>query len=251
MGFVANSWKRISLYMSRKVPSSKWDTMRHIFSFLIFYTINAVALYLAQMQNFTTEQKFGAKQWEIVILGALILVILYYLHSYFKNKNREEKLKSADIGTHLIGGLIHKLLLLLQGNESEGTFTEALLRVVERWVKNILSLDGINGIEIVANLMVYSPETKTIDLLYFGTHAQDRHKIKLPIEKERYIPGAPTAFIYNEIVYIPNIHDEKFKNFFNTNSPYKSIISIPIRDENNNPWAILNIDSTKASVMKR
>ncbi len=114
---------------------------------------------------------------------------------------------------------------------------------MEKVITLALGEYGVNTGEICANLMVKKENPLRLDLMYFGTFMSGRKKITLPVNPESLIPGAPEAYFFRKTMYVNNTMSDKFRKFFDEAKPYRCIISIPILDKEEHPFAILNIDS--------
>ena len=58
------------------------------------------------------------------------------------------------------------------------------------------------------------------------------------------MPGAPEAYVFKKMIYIDNTQSDKYKEYFDAEKEYRSIISIPIIDNvSSEVIAVINVDS--------
>jgi hypothetical protein len=139
--------------------------------------------------------------------------------------------------------------------------TEYLQEILSNIADSVTAILEANSIVdnhlITATVMLERPAEngtpRVLEMVAFGPpNRLNRRRIRLPLtdqyDPERTLPGAPTAFLTNIIVYIEDITDPKFANVpFFKNRPYRSVFSVPITDnedgEEERPFAVLNVDS--------
>lgn len=126
-------------------------------------------------------------------------------------------------------------------------YIEHLLFNVMEIVRLILEANLIEGNTFTANLMIESPakdSQRYLEIIAFGCERPGRKMIKLVLNSNKPLPGAPTAFIKNITVYIANTADQVYNGIFDSKE-YLSFVSIPIseNEDDGNWFAVLNIDS--------
>lgn len=148
-----------------------------------------------------------------------------------------------------IGGAVDQLVeIKSEGIENPKYYFSTILSYIEKVVKAIL-VDASSGklnsnsVVIGANLMVFHRSTSKLELKYFGTVMAGREKISLNVDQNSPKPGAPAACARERIIYINDTHSEKYREFFDLDKDYRSIISIPIRNPKDGVTAVVNIDS--------
>ncbi len=160
-------------------------------------------------------------------------------------RKKEEQIRGSKIIYDCIGGAIDQLIQFKAVDEGDkDRFINDLLRYTEKIVFLVLRDHGFDEGEICANLMLLR-EGNTLDLAYFGTFLHGRERLQLIIDPDNLLPGAPEAYYYKKVMYIPNTTSRKYKQYFDENKPYRSIISIPIFNLEKDVFAVLNIDSDR------
>ncbi len=126
-------------------------------------------------------------------------------------------------------------------------YIEDLLFNITEIVRLILEANQIEGNSITADLMTISsdhPPQRFLEIVAFGPKRPGRTNLKLEVSDKNPLPGAPTAFVNNVLIYVPNTVDKKHEGNFQ-NREYKSFVSIPIsnNEADGDQFAVLNIDS--------
>lgn len=221
------------------------DIFRFLGNFAFAYFVFTVSLYLSKVFDLTPPQDLTTRQWQIILIGGIPMAILTYLREIYVTAQKNRQIQDRKLIYDCIGGAIEQLIeIKSRPFEAKTDYTKELLKYMEKVISLVLKEYGIHTGEICVNLMVKKENPLRLDLMYFGTFLAGRKKIIIPVNPDALIPGAPEAYSYRKTMYINNTMSNDFKNFFDENKPYRSIISIPIIDINGEEvFAVLNIDS--------
>jgi len=216
-------------------------------NFALVYIVLTLSLYISKKLELQPNQKLTTAQWNIIFFGSLPLVAFTYLREMYVTRKKERQIKERKLIYDCIGGAIEQLIEIKSQKshplDVKIHYITELLKYMEKVVILVLGEYGINAGEICTNLMIKKENPLRLDLMYFGTFMSGRKKIILPVNTDALVPGAPEAYFYRKIMYINNTMSGNFRKFFDENKPYRCIISIPLLDAEEHPFAILNIDS--------
>lgn len=228
-------------FFKKRRSLSVWDAIVFFTKFVLTYAICVGTLYLSTILESTTKQKLSGYQIAYIFGGGFVLVVLSYIKELGATHKKEGQLKERKIIYDCIGGAVEQLVAVQSKSpERKRSYVNELLKYVEKVVSLTLKEDGTSPGEICSNLMIKNDDH--LELVCFGTFLSGRTKLALSLQ-DPLRPGAPEAFHYKKAMYVDNTMSEKFRKFFDEEKPYRSILSIPIIDDQDNVIAIVNIDS--------
>ena len=193
-------------------------------------------------------------------LPRLILIFLFSIgaalinfHQKTKEKKKEQKNIESELDIQYDMAFRYSSLSCfnlndaLTNNSNTMAYIEDLLFNITEIVRLILEANQIEGNSITADLMTISsdhPPQRFLEIVAFGPKRPGRTNLKLEVTDKNPLPGAPTAFVNNVLIYVPNTVDKKHEGNFQ-NREYKSFVSIPIsnNEADGDQFAVLNIDS--------
>lgn len=187
----------------------------------------------------------------IMIFSLLVSLINYYVSEKAKKKEIREIESKLDIQYDLAfrysSMSIFTLFDFLNDRKQTKSCIEDLLFNISEIGRIILEANLIDSSSITANLMTVTSNSQSqqyLEIIALAPKRPGRKKIKLLLSEKDPLPGAPTSFFNNTVVYISDTTSQDNKGMFN-NKEYKSFVSIPIseNDDDGNRIAILNIDS--------
>lgn len=237
-------WIKLKTWSTQRISFTVAGVTRNFLNFVVAYTASVTALWLAHWQGKGTVT---CRTYLIIYGGSGLLVIINYFREYLSNLGRERRKLAKDIIFKFTSSAIAKLKDCYKQPESNKSFEEATLRFIERTVKELYPASFDKDIEITANLMEFDEQSGMLVLTSFGTFGDDRKiKLSLNVDQQHPLPGAPEAFVFDQIVYIPDTYDETVRDHFKPNRPYHCIISIPLCNSDR-PFGVLNIDSNETN----
>jgi hypothetical protein len=187
----------------------------------------------------------------ILIFSLAVSLINYFVKEKVKKKELREIDSKLDIQYDLAfrysSMSIFTLFDFLNDRTQTKSCIEDLLFNVSEIGRIILEANLIDSNSITANLMTVTSNSQSqqyLEIIAFSPKRPGRKKIKLLLSEKDPLPGAPTSFINNTVVYISDVTSQENKVKFD-NKEYKSFVSIPIseNEDDGNRFAILNIDS--------
>jgi hypothetical protein len=179
------------------------------------------------------------------LAAAFILVVADYIKDW-RWLGGKIQLDEQEIIFGVIGGAI-QLAADTQGNKKQRNpdhYFSDLLKSIESVTKIVLGQSEAQGVKISANLMI--PRNQPVDTLkleYWGTRLDGREDITLQVDNNSPTPGAVAAYVTRKPIYIPNTMLPVYKDHFDPEKDYRSIISIPVKDSGGNVYGVVNIDS--------
>ncbi len=220
------------------------DIWEFFLNFAVVYVVFAGGLYISKILDLQPKQVLTSDQWKIILFGSIPLVIFTYLREMYITSKKERQIKERKLTYDCIGGAIEQLIEIKSRSLNVRIhYVTELLKYLEKVVILVLGEYGVSAGEICTNLMILKESPLRLDLMYFGTFMSGRKKIILPVNIEALVPGAPEAYFYRKTMYVNNTMSDNFRKYFDESKPYRCIISIPILDADEHPFAILNIDS--------
>ena len=244
-------YKRIRLFLAKKHTFSIVDMLMFVGNAVVLFIIIGAEL---TMQTMVAIQSIRLKpfQWGVIAFFSILSVAALSFREHLMLMRRRKLISGRVVITNLIGGIINRYREVRgKSKEERINYLKEVLRGIEKALEAILKDNGYHVGEIVANIMVIDINRTNLILKCFGTYTQGRKRITLPIKNHvgDVLPGAPSAYTYNEIIYINNTLDPKYQGFFKNDKPYRSIISIPVVSDPGNGYgevvAVVNIDSTE------
>jgi hypothetical protein len=124
-------------------------------------------------------------------------------------------------------------------------FITEILKHIEKVVFTTLRDEDVLTGDLCVNYMRYFPDTKRLKLERFGNFVKGRTYRELEVDENCPDPGAPNAAIKKKVVYIDDTQSSIYSDYFHETTPYRSIISTPLKDTNGNVFGIINIDSDR------
>ena len=245
-----NLWKSIV----KKIENySLLDIIKFFINFILTFLYSAITLYLALIFQLGISllafNEISPENWRIIIIGAFSLVILTYIRERIITKEKEQVIMGKNIAFRLIQSAIECIAECnMRSQRERNNSISTILKTIEHAVSVALydlGLSSNHDEQICANIMVKntSSEGDILKLKFWGTKWGGREEIILPLNENNIIPGAPKAFFSDRTIYIKNTMSRTYKQYFDSNKPYRSIVSIPIHGKENRVFCILNIDS--------
>jgi hypothetical protein len=200
---------------------------------------------------FKPVEQWSETLWWKVGLSIAALIIADYIKDWIKDRQRKKTFESAnnDIYGHL--GAAQKNLLRVatikvsDPRDLDSIFKEAL-KHIEHLTEIIYGKARANGQKITANLMIYESKKgqgKTLRIRSWGTELPGRKPLTLKVEPHAPAIGAPTSVITRDWQYIKDTRDKTLQKWFPGERDYRTILSIPLFDDNNGILGVVNIDS--------
>lgn len=239
--FKNNFWLKLN-----KNHSYNWkDRFVFALNFIFGFGGSWLSIYLAVRLTVAPNSNLNFSQWSSITIGAFLLVALNYLREHVNTWRTDKELQAEKTIYAIIGGAIEELNEFKCNPSNENPkYVYEILKYVEHAVFVVLKTYSITPNSLSANLMLVENDPLCLSLKFFGTKLAGRKRIKIPINLEDPLPGAPEAFVLNKMIYIDNTQNEKYKPYFDPTKDYRSIISIPIMDSaTEKVYAVINIDS--------
>ncbi len=185
--------------------------------------------------------------WKRAFIFPVILLFVTYIRENINTRKRENKLKHQKVFYNTLGGVIDQMVACVTECPDDSNHTIAkILIAAEKITKLTIESNGWEPGNLCANLMKPIKYRGTrLKIKHFGTRWPERGRTELKVDLERPTPGAVEAFLFKSATYVNNTESTQFKDFFPDDRPYKSIISIPIIDNKEEVYVIMNIDSDR------
>ena len=245
----STKWKRFKnifwLKLNQNHNYSWMDRIKFGVNFIIGYGGAWLSLYFAVRFTVPEHTKLNIIQWLSISGVSFLLVTLNYLREHVNTWRTDKELKAEKTIYSIIGGAIEVLNEFICNPSTDNPkYVYEILKSIENTFFVILKTYGITPDSLSANLMVLKKEPLRLSLKYFGTKLAGRTKLELPIDPDNPLPGAPEAYVFKKMIYIDNTQSDKYKEYFDAEKEYRSIISIPIIDNvSSEVIAVINVDS--------
>jgi hypothetical protein len=238
---------RVLFELSRNRSFTFTDLFRFAVDFFLGFFIFAVEFTGATVLTLgnTSLQPF---HWAAVVVFSGIAISIAYLRERVVATGKERKVIKGRLIFQLLSGLITQYKEYKGKSHAERVaYLAQVLRFAEKAVEAVLRESGYPVGEICSNVMVLSPSGDKLSLEYFGTFTSGREKITLPVDCKHPLPGAAAAVCQRKVIYIENTLAPEYGGHFREDKPYRSIVSIPIKEnprvEDSRIIGVLNIDS--------
>ena len=218
--------------------------------------LGIVAIPVLCLQRWREELLRPVEQWPETLWGkvafaVIALLLADYIKDWIKDRQRKKAFENAnnDIYGHL--GAAQKNLLRVatvkvsDQRDTDSIFKEAL-KHIEHLTEIIYGKARANGQKITANLMIYESKKgqgKTLKIRSWGTELPGRKPLTLKVESHAPAIGAPTSVVTRDWQYIKDTRDKIHRASFPGERDYRTILSIPLFDDNNGILGVVNIDS--------
>ena len=218
--------------------------------------LGIVAIPVLFLQRWREELLRPVEQWPEtlwwkVAFAVITLLLADYIKEWIKDRQRKKAFENAnnDIYGHL--GAAQKYLLRVatvkvgDQRDTDSIFKEAL-KHIEHLTEIIYGKARANGQKITANLMIYESKKgqgKTLKIRSWGTELPGRKPLTLKVESHAPAIGAPTSVVTRDWQYIKDTRDKTLRASFPGERDYRTILSIPLFDDNNGILGVVNIDS--------
>lgn len=245
-------WRRFKSQTANQLLTSLLTLSAEILAIVAATGLGAIinnANFAKAQNKFSFIKNTFASRFKWLLLVAIIVILLQWLVRYLRSAQERKRRERYDrLLPYLISGAVEDIYRTPPASLEK---TRLILQRIESVTRAVLE-DAAQGAVLTANIMRHIPISETnrvegLDLNRsgWGTRPSDRVDICLPIAEG--IPGAPEAYLTNQVVYIPDTKAKKVRQHFE-GKHYRSIVSIPIYtlDENKAIRGILNIDSTVA-----
>lgn len=206
-------------------------------NFLLFF----IPLWLSLDLSLPKETNPNFTQSLYMGLSSIVLVVITYFRDNYRDKKKNNLIVSDKIIYDCIGGGIQELYELKDKDGKEkGHYITETLNYIEKVTFAILRAHNKDVGQLCVNIM------ENIDgklkLTKFATKFQDRTKPAIELDLSKPGPGAPFAWVNNQVIYVADISLPQYKPFFDGDFKFKSFISLPLEIDGT-VIAIVNIDS--------